>query len=90
MTRHRNGHGEAVPFVAVGEVLCRWLSGGGRYYYGEVGALNGLLYTFCSVLEFGPDPTPPTPLFQGAPVRLFAPKGVPPLDQCATLSMVLL
>ena len=26
---------------------------------------------FCSVLEFGPDPTPPTPLFQGAPGRLF-------------------
>lgn len=36
---------------------------------------------FCSVLEFGPVPTPPTPLFQGAPVRLFAPKGVPPLNQ---------
>ena len=31
----------------------------------------------CSVLEFGPVPTPPTPLFQGAPV----PKGAPPLDQ---------
>ena len=26
-------------------------------------------------LEFGPDPTPPTPLFQGAPVRLFRPVG---------------
>ena len=36
---------------------------------------------FCSVLEFGPVPTPPTPLFQGAPVRLLAPKGVPPLNQ---------
>ena len=34
---------------------------------------------YCSVLEFGPVPTPPTPLFQGAPVRLLAPKGVPPL-----------
>ena len=27
---------------------------------------------FCSVLEFGPVPTPPPPLFQGAPVRLLA------------------
>ena len=31
----------------------------------------GLGPLFCSVLEFGPDPTPPTPLFQGAPGRLF-------------------
>ena len=31
---------------------------------------------FCSVLKFGPVPTSPTPLLQGAPVRLS-----PPLDQ---------
>ena len=37
-------------------------------------------FVLCSVLGFGPVPTPPTPLFQGAPVRLFAPKGAPPLD----------
>jgi hypothetical protein len=30
---------------------------------------------FCSVLEFGPVPTSPTPLLQGAPVRLLHPVG---------------
>ena len=30
-------------------------------------------WTFCSVLEFGPVPTSPTPLLQGAPVRLLRP-----------------
>ena len=30
---------------------------------------------FCSVLEFGPVPTSPTPLLQGAPVRLLRPVG---------------
>ena len=32
-------------------------------------------YLFCSVLKFGPVPTSPTPLLQGAPVRLLRPVG---------------
>jgi len=38
-------------------------------------SLSRRVVVFCSVLEFGPVPTSPTPLLQGAPVRLLHPVG---------------